>query len=317
VAVSAGSIDVVKFLADFGNTRATPESFLKALANGSAELIHLFWDAWPEERRVVRPQFLEVAGDYHRVDVVLWLFEQAAPRVRESFFIFALRRRMADSLVAVFDGGYRPWSRAAREVAAGWPAARDLEFATTPAYAQEPPNCLLRRFATELGALGLDLSGAELMIAHDAGPWDFAGEYWVSARGVIPALLLVAAPDSTVYGAFEPPLADEDEDPLAFVRRRGRSIGDVRFVFRLVPALERFGARDDYGAFAKLLTPEMTRTRYFECGGGLFVCETGEFAALSCGADRLLPFERFELWRIWAATRPGPARANSLAASGL
>jgi hypothetical protein len=291
----------VKFLLIFHGAKATGETFRAAISSGNLELIRVIWDALSDEDRVARLRFLETACDFHRVEAVAWLFEKASPRTRESFICFSLRRRLADSLLAIFASGYRPWSDQARSLASSWSASRSLEFDSPPSPSQEPIDGLLSEYSDELESLGLDLSEARLLLSHDAGRWDFAGEFSARVSGVSPTLLLVSMSNSFVCGGFT-------RATWPMVPRFGsvcaRDSSQSSFVFLLSPRVERFDLWDSGWA-------STVGAAYFSVGSVLYVRSDGRCqdwpaylvggpgtSGVLTGAREDAAFERFELWQL-------------------
>jgi hypothetical protein len=151
VAAGSGSVDVFKFLTLFQNAKATRDTFRSALARGDPEMVRLVWDSLPDSAKVARCSFLETAGDFHRVECVTWLFDRASAGVRERFFLFLLRAHLADSLVAILESGYRPWSEGVRGAVSHWHPASGIVFGPIPPPADLiPPNSRFGRFAGSL-----------------------------------------------------------------------------------------------------------------------------------------------------------------------
>jgi hypothetical protein len=164
VAAGSGSVDVFKFLVSFHNAKPGRDTFCAAVSSGNVEIIRIVWDSLSGRDRVVTSQFLEVAADFHRAEILMWLFDNASVGVRERFIQFALRRHLADSLLAVLKGGYLPWSRSSREAASRWPPASVIPFRTPPTSCNGiPPETLLANFAAEFESLELDIAGARLL----------------------------------------------------------------------------------------------------------------------------------------------------------
>jgi hypothetical protein len=117
-------VDIVPFpdvteellLVDMRQRRAVETS---ALRDG-------LWERLPDEQERERRDLLEVAADFHQLEVLTWLFRDAGKFEKEVFVGFAIRRHLADALLAVLVDGFRPlW---AVKTAAKWAPARDLAF---------------------------------------------------------------------------------------------------------------------------------------------------------------------------------------------
>jgi hypothetical protein len=75
---------------------------------------------------------MEVAAEFHQPEVLEWLLREATAFERELLVVFALERKLADSLVNAFANGFRPWWSRAREVSRNWQASSRLEFVSAP-----------------------------------------------------------------------------------------------------------------------------------------------------------------------------------------
>jgi hypothetical protein len=74
LAAATAAVDVAKYLLEFHEAMPTRETLKMALSSGNLELIRLFWARLPELEQKSRLDLLEVASDFHQVDVVAWLF---------------------------------------------------------------------------------------------------------------------------------------------------------------------------------------------------------------------------------------------------
>jgi hypothetical protein len=72
----------------------------------------------------------EVAADFHQVEVLSWWFRDADSFAKEVFVGFAIRRHLADALLAVLVDGFKPWL--AVEAAAKWTPTREFVFGPAP-----------------------------------------------------------------------------------------------------------------------------------------------------------------------------------------
>jgi hypothetical protein len=182
VAVGAGSIEVTKCLLEFHGARPTRETLKMALSSGNIELIRLMWERLPEEHGN-RLGLLEVAGVYHREEVLGWLCRDATVFEREVFAMFALERHLADALVVAVESGLRPWWSRTRELALNWPPAAELEFGDAPA-----------GFSAE-GGWWTRLSGKVRALPFQDGPWRLPSS--VTRELVVSAVL---PPGVTILG---------------------------------------------------------------------------------------------------------------------
>jgi hypothetical protein len=78
-----------------------------------------------------RVDLLEVAADFHQLEVVGWLLRDAATFEREVLALMGLEDRLAGTLEVAFEGGFRPWWHGSRE-AAKWRASAAIEFLQAP-----------------------------------------------------------------------------------------------------------------------------------------------------------------------------------------
>jgi hypothetical protein len=101
-----------------------------APASGNLELIRICWERLPGEQGKGRLDLLEVAIDFHQLDVLAWLFRDADTFEKELFIDFAIGRHLADALLTVIVDGFTPWWGLA---AAGRRApAHEIEFGPAP-----------------------------------------------------------------------------------------------------------------------------------------------------------------------------------------
>jgi hypothetical protein len=62
----------------------------------------------------------------------VWLLRDATVFERELLGVFALERKLADSLVVALENGFRPWWGRTREVSLKWRASAMMEFMSAP-----------------------------------------------------------------------------------------------------------------------------------------------------------------------------------------
>jgi hypothetical protein len=130
VAVGSGAVEVTKFLLEFLRAKPTRETLKMALSSGNLELIRICWEVLPDEHEKERLDLLDVASDFHQLEVLSWLFRDADPFAKERFAECAILRHLADALLSVIVDGFRPWWAVA--AAAKWAPTRDLEFTSAP-----------------------------------------------------------------------------------------------------------------------------------------------------------------------------------------
>jgi hypothetical protein len=126
----SGAVDVAKCLLEFHEARPTRETLKMALSSGNFELVRICWERLPDEQEMVRLDLLEVASDFHQLEVLSWLFRDADPFERELFVEFAIRRHLADALLTVLVDGFGPWW--AVKAAAKWAPMREFTFGPAP-----------------------------------------------------------------------------------------------------------------------------------------------------------------------------------------
>jgi hypothetical protein len=132
VAVGAGSVEMTKYLLEFHTTRPTRETLKQAISTGNLELIKLMRERLPEGELRDRIDLLEVTVEFHQEEVLVWLLRDATVFERELVGVFTLERKLADSLVVVFERGLRPWWGRTREVSLEWRASVEMEFMMAP-----------------------------------------------------------------------------------------------------------------------------------------------------------------------------------------
>jgi hypothetical protein len=129
IAVGSGAVDVSKNLLEFHRARPTRETLKMALSFGNFELVRICWGRLTDEQDK-RLDLLEVASDYHQGELVAWLFRGATGFEKELFVGIAIRRRLADALLAMTTDGFKPWWAVA--VAAGWIPTEQMPFRAAP-----------------------------------------------------------------------------------------------------------------------------------------------------------------------------------------
>jgi hypothetical protein len=132
VAVGSGSLELTKCLLEFHRARPTRETMKMAMSTGNLELIKLMRERLPETEFQYRVDLLEVAAEFHQPEMLTWLLRDATVFDCELLAVFALGRRLADSLVVAFGSGFRPWWSRTREQASKWRASSRLDFMSAP-----------------------------------------------------------------------------------------------------------------------------------------------------------------------------------------
>jgi hypothetical protein len=148
VAVGSGSVEMTKYLLEFHRARPTRETLKQSISIGSLELIKLMRERMPEGGLRDRVDLREAAAEFHRNEVLVWLLRDTSNFERELLAVFALERKLADSLVVALENGLHPWWSRTREVSLKWRASAMMGFASAP-----------EGFSSE-GGWWTDLSGA-------------------------------------------------------------------------------------------------------------------------------------------------------------
>jgi hypothetical protein len=110
-------MDVTKFLLEFHGAEATRETLKESLSTGSFELVKMMRERLRDADLRERVDVLEVAAEFHQLDMLTWLLRDATIFERELLVAFALEERLADALVAAFEDGFRPWWSRTHEAA--------------------------------------------------------------------------------------------------------------------------------------------------------------------------------------------------------
>jgi hypothetical protein len=101
-----------------------------ALSSGNFELVRICWERLPGEQEAMRLDLVQVASDFHQLEILAWLFRDFDRFGKELFIDFAIRRDLADALLTVVVDGFKPWLAVA--TAATWAPAREIEFGPAP-----------------------------------------------------------------------------------------------------------------------------------------------------------------------------------------
>jgi hypothetical protein len=78
----------------------------QSLSTGSFELIKWTREQLSEAELGDRVELLEVAAEFHRVGVFVWLQRDATFFERELLWVFALERKLADALMVVLESEF-------------------------------------------------------------------------------------------------------------------------------------------------------------------------------------------------------------------
>lgn len=132
VAVGAGAVQTTKCLLELHRAIPTLETLKMAISSGVIELVRMIWGRLPSDDQRLRLDLMEVAADFHRDEVLGWLFRDGTIVEREFLTVLTLERRLADAILAVGEWGFRPWWRRTQEAAAEWPAVGGMMFFDPP-----------------------------------------------------------------------------------------------------------------------------------------------------------------------------------------
>jgi hypothetical protein len=132
VAVGSGSVEMAKYLFEFHGAKATRETLKQSISAGNLELFRMVRERLPEGELRDRVDLMEVAAEFHQEEVLTWLHRDATVFERELLGVFALERKLADSLVVALENGIHPWWGRTREVSLKWRASSEMEFAPAP-----------------------------------------------------------------------------------------------------------------------------------------------------------------------------------------
>jgi hypothetical protein len=132
VAVGSGSVEMTKYLLEFHGARPTRETLKQSISTGNLDLIKLMRERLPEGELRDRVDLLEVAAEFHQEEVLEWLLRDVSVFDRELLRVFAVDRKLANSLVVALKNGFRPWWNCVRDVALKWRASAVMEFVSAP-----------------------------------------------------------------------------------------------------------------------------------------------------------------------------------------
>jgi hypothetical protein len=129
VAFASGAVAVAQNLLEFHEATPTRDTLKMALSSGNFELIRICWGGLPDEQGK-RVDLLEVASDFHQLEVLSWLFRDAGVFERELLVGSAIQRHQAGALLAVMVDGFQPWWAAG--AAARWAPTSEIAFGPAP-----------------------------------------------------------------------------------------------------------------------------------------------------------------------------------------
>jgi hypothetical protein len=132
VAVGSGSVEMTKYLLEFHRTKPTRETLKMAFSTGNLELIRRMRERLPEGEFRSGLDLLEVAADFHRLEVVAWLHRDIDVFEGERLVVFALEHELADTLAVQFENGFHPWWGETRVVSEKWRAGAGMGFVAAP-----------------------------------------------------------------------------------------------------------------------------------------------------------------------------------------
>jgi hypothetical protein len=132
VAVGSGSVEMTKYLFEFHGAKATRETLKQSISAGNLGMFRMVRERLSEGELRDRVDLMEVASEFHQEEVLAWLHRDATVLERELLGVFALERKVADSLVVAFEGGFHPWWGRTRGVSLKWRASSETEFVSAP-----------------------------------------------------------------------------------------------------------------------------------------------------------------------------------------
>jgi hypothetical protein len=132
VAVGSSSVEMTKYLLEFHGAKATRETLKQSISTGNLGMFRMVRERLSEGELGDRVNLMEVAAEFHQEEVLTWLHRDATVFERELLGVFALERKLADSLVVALENGFHPWWSRTRDVSLKWLAGSMLEFVTAP-----------------------------------------------------------------------------------------------------------------------------------------------------------------------------------------
>jgi hypothetical protein len=132
VAVGSGSVEMTKYLLEFHGAKATRETLKQSISTGNPGMFRMVRERLPEGELRDRVDLMEVAAEFHQEEMLMWFLRDATVLERELLGVFALERRLADSLVVALDNRFHPWWMRTRDISLKWRASLRLEFVPAP-----------------------------------------------------------------------------------------------------------------------------------------------------------------------------------------
>jgi hypothetical protein len=165
VAVGSGSLEMTKCLVLFHRATPTRDALRQSLPTGSFQLIKMRRERLPEGASRDRVDLLEVAAEFHQEEVLVGLLRDVTVFERELLGVFALERKLADSLVVTSESGVHPWWGRTREVSLKWRASSQLDIVPAPEGLSSEGGCWtdVLGAVSALHALGCEVEPAETL----------------------------------------------------------------------------------------------------------------------------------------------------------
>jgi hypothetical protein len=132
LAVGSGSVEMTKYLLEFHGANPTQETLKQSISVGNLELVKMMRGGLPEAELGDRLDLVEVAAEFQQVEVLALLLRDAVSVDRELLAVFGVKRKLADTLLALYENGCRPWWYRTREVALKWGPSAELELVPAP-----------------------------------------------------------------------------------------------------------------------------------------------------------------------------------------
>jgi hypothetical protein len=123
---------MTKYLFEFHGAKATRETLKQSISTGSLGMFRMVRERLAEGDLGDRVDLMEVAAEFHQEEVLVWLHRDATVFERELLEVFALERKLANSLKVALENGFHPWWNRTREVSLKWRASATMEFASAP-----------------------------------------------------------------------------------------------------------------------------------------------------------------------------------------
>jgi hypothetical protein len=123
---------MTKYLFEFHRAKATRETLKQSISTGNLGMFRMVRERLPEGELRDRVDLMEVAAEFHQEEALIWLLREATVFERELLCVFALERKLADSLVVASENGFHPWWGRARDVSLKWRASSEMKFVSAP-----------------------------------------------------------------------------------------------------------------------------------------------------------------------------------------